>query len=47
MVSEFNSEKDLEDAFMSAAYIPLGTSVLPPFFRGELALDANLIDCFV
>jgi len=47
MVSEFNSEKDLEDAFMSAAYIPMGTSVLPPFFRGKLALDANLVDYFV
>jgi len=46
-VSEFDSEKDLEDAFMSAAYIPMGTSVLPPFFRGEFAMDAALIDYFV
>jgi len=46
-VSEFHSEQDLEDAFMSAGYIPFGTSVLPPFFRGKLALDAALVDCFV
>lgn len=46
-MSDFNSEQDLEDAFMSAAYIPFGTSVLPPFFRGELHLDATLIDYFV
>jgi len=32
---------------MSAAYIPMGTSVLPPIFRGEFALDATLIDYFV
>jgi len=47
LVSDFTSEQDLEDAFMSAAYIPFGTSVLPPFFRGELSLDATLTDYFV
>lgn len=46
-VSEFYSEQDLEDAFMSAGYIPMGTSVLPPIFRGEFALDATLIDYFI
>jgi len=45
-VSEFLSEQDLEDAFMSAAYIPLGTSVMPPYFRGQLTYDATLLDVF-
>jgi len=39
-VSDFESEEELEDAFMSACYIPLGTSLLPPRFRGEVLLDA-------
>ena len=43
-VGDFASEKELEDAFMSAAYIPGGTSVTPPMFRERVALDAVLID---
>jgi len=46
-VSKFESEKDLEDTFMSAAYIPMGTSVVPPYSRGEFAMDATLIDYLV
>jgi len=41
------SEQDLEDAFVSAAYIPFGTSVLPPYFRGQITYDAALVDAFV
>ena len=29
---------------MSAAYVPLGTSVVPPYFRESVAYDAALID---
>ena len=29
---------------MSAAYIPFGTSVVPPYFRGAVAYDAVLVD---
>jgi len=43
-VTDFASEQELEDAFMSAAYVPLGTSVVPPYFRGSVAYDAALID---
>lgn len=43
-VSDFETEQELEDAFMSAAYIPFGTSVCPPYFRGRVALDAGLPD---
>jgi hypothetical protein len=43
-VTDFETEQDLEDAFMSAAYVPFGTSVLPPYFRGTVAYDAALID---
>ena len=43
-VTNFASEQELEDAFMSAAYVPFGTSVLPPYFRGTVAYDAALVD---
>jgi len=43
-VTDFSSEQELEDAFMSAAYIPFGTSVVPPYFRSTVAYDAALID---
>lgn len=43
-VTDFETEQDLEDAFMSAAYVPFGTSVLPPYFRKTVAYDAALID---
>ena len=42
--TEFACDEDLEDAFMSAAYVPLGTSVMPPGFQGAVAYDAALID---
>ena len=29
---------------MSAAYVPFGTSVVPPYFRGTVAYDAALVD---
>lgn len=43
-IGDFETEQELEDAFMSAAYIPCGTSVLPPMFRGRLAIDAVLVE---
>merc|ERR1711933_93611 len=29
---------------MSAAYIPFGTSIMPPCFRGEVIMDGLMID---
>eukprot|EP00565_Helicotheca_tamesis_P006761 CAMPEP_0185725000 /NCGR_PEP_ID=MMETSP1171-20130828/1339_1 /TAXON_ID=374046 /ORGANISM="Helicotheca tamensis, Strain CCMP826" /LENGTH=391 /DNA_ID=CAMNT_0028392989 /DNA_START=67 /DNA_END=1239 /DNA_ORIENTATION=+ len=46
-VSDFQTEKELEDAFLSAAYIPFLTSVVPPRFRGETAYDAGFADMFM
>ena len=42
--TDFLSEKDLEDAFMSAAYVPGVTAVEPPMWRGTVALDAAMVD---
>jgi hypothetical protein len=42
--SSFISETDLEDAFMSAAFVPFVTGIFPPKWRGQVALDASLVD---
>lgn len=43
-VGDWANEDEIEDAFMSAAYIPGGTSITPPMFRNSVALDAVLVD---
>ena len=46
-ITDFQSESDLEDSFMSAAFVPVATSFVPPGFRGGTALDAAFVDLFL